>query len=163
MSRMGRIVQGFTVGAFFLAFPILAYYTTASLGWIYFIQHVGTNAVLAWVFGRSLCLGREPLCARFAALVHGPLAPEVARYTRQVTAAWTIFFMVMGTVSVLLFWLAPMDFWSVFASFLTPAFVLLMFAIEYAIRLYALPSLQHATILDMARLFWHSSVSQRAR
>ncbi len=163
MSGVWHIVQGVVVGSVFLAFPILAHYSTASFGWIYFVQHAGTNAVLGWIFGRSLCNGREPLCSRFAAIVHGLLSTEVARYTRYVTIAWTVFFVLMVSVSALLFFLAPIDAWSVFANFVTPIVVVLMFVIEYGIRLRVLPSMQHATILESVRAFRNSPFSLRSR
>ena len=72
-----------------------------ALGWkdlerhfpdLFFIEHAGANLVLGIVFGRTLAQGREPLCTRFARVIHGELPPEVARYSRQVTVAWTVFF-----------------------------------------------------------------------
>jgi uncharacterized membrane protein len=110
---------------------------------VYLVQQAGTYAALALVFGRTLADGREPLCAHFAALVHGPLAPEVARYTRRVTQAWTVFFAVMAAALLVLFVAVPLPAWSAFANFCTLPLVGAMFAAEYAVRRRVLPNLEH--------------------
>lgn len=126
------------------------------LGLVYFIQNVCTNAALGLIFGRSLFRGREPLCSRFAAMVRGPLQPPVARYTRQVTVAWTIFFAAMIAVSSLLFFLAPVQVWSTFANLLAMPLVAAMFLAEYAVRKRALPNLPRSHILEALRAYWNS-------
>jgi uncharacterized membrane protein len=126
-------------------------------GWLYFLQHVGANALLGIVFGRTLEHGREPLCSRFAAMAHGPLDDRMARYTRQVTLAWTLFFAANAALSVLLFFAAPIETWSVFANVLSLPLVGLMFVAEYAVRLRLLPDVEHVTILGTMRMYWRNS------
>jgi uncharacterized membrane protein len=125
-----------------------------NFSWAYFIQHAGTNLMLAAVFGVTLARGRQALCSRFAEAVHGSLAPEVLRYTRQLTLAWTLFFITISLVSGLLFAFAPIEIWSIFANFLTFPLVLLMFAVEFLIRLRMLPNLERHNILDGILAFW---------
>lgn len=125
-----------------------------NFSWAYFIQHAGTNLMLAAVFGATLARGRQALCSRFAEAVHGSLAPEVLRYTRQLTLAWTLFFIAISLVSTLLFAFAPIETWSIFANFLTFPLVLLMFAVEFLVRLRKLPNLEKHNILDGMLAFW---------
>ena len=126
-----------------------------NFNWVYFLQHVGTNVMLAAVFGGTLVGGRKALVTRLAEIVHGAqLAPHVLRYTRQVTLAWTLFFLAVSLVSSGLFCCASMEAWSVFANFLSFPLVLLMFAVEYAVRLRKLPDLERYGILEGARAFW---------
>lgn len=125
-----------------------------NFSWAYFIQHAGTNLMLAAMFGATLAQGRQPLCTRFAEAVHRGLTPEMARYSRQVTVAWTLFFVAISLVSAGLFLLAPLEIWSVFANFLNLPLVLLMFAVEYRVRLYKLPTLEKHSILDGMLAFW---------
>lgn len=106
---------------------------------VYFAQHVGMNSALGLFFGHTLIGGREPLCTHFASLAHPQLSPRLLRYTRQVTVAWTAFFAVVASTSVLLFCLAPMTVWSVFANLLTLPLVAAMFVVEGAIRRVKLP------------------------
>lgn len=126
-----------------------------NFSWVYFLQHVGTNVMLAAVFGATLMRGREPLVTKLAETVHRTaLPPEVLRYTRQVTLAWTFFFLATALVSSVLFCCASMKVWSVFANFLSFPLILLMFAVEYAVRLRKLPNLEKHGIMDGVRAFW---------
>ena len=127
-----------------------------NLGLVYFIQATCTNAALAIVFGRSLTGAREPLCTRFARMVRGELDPEVAHYTRQVTLAWTLFFVAMTLFSIVLYALAPLGVWSAFAMLLMPL-VALMFIVEYAIRIRMFPDLPHKPMLESLRAYRNSS------
>lgn len=126
-----------------------------NFNWVYFLQHAGTNVMLAAAFGATLARERKALCTRFAEAVHGgDLAPEVLRYTRQVTAAWTLFFVALSLVSGVLFFFFSIEAWSVFANFLTLPLVFLMFAAEYGVRLLKLPNLERHSIMDGVLAFW---------
>jgi uncharacterized membrane protein len=90
-----------------------------------------TPRARAWIRGlgmlAGLATGRVPLCTRWATVVHGPLAPAVTRYTRSVTAAWTLFFALMTTGLIALFLLAPFPAWSAFANFCGFPLIVAMF------------------------------------
>lgn len=133
----------------------------AHFGWTYFLQHFGANAALAAMFGRTLRQGGTPLCTEFAAAVHGPLPPDMRRYTRRVTQAWTLFFTVTAVVSLILFAVAPMPAWSTFANLGTPLLVALMFVAEAACRRAALPAAKHTGVLDAVRGY-RAVMSERA-
>ncbi len=127
-----------------------------NFNWVYFLQHAGTYLMLAAVFGVTLGRGRQPLISRFAEAVRGHLTPEVARYTRQVTWAWLLFFLAIALTSAGLFFFAAIGVWSVFANFLTFPLILLMFVAEYGVRLRVLPQQQQGkhNILDGIRAYW---------
>ncbi len=117
--------------------------------WGLFIEHVVFNCALGYLFGSSLAPGREPLCSQFAAIVHGrPLAPEIAAYTRRITAAWTLFFVAVVAGSALLFATASIEAWSTFANYLTLPLVALMFAAEHACRRFALPNVRRSGMVE---------------
>ena len=122
-------------------------------GLVYWLQHVGMQLILFMTFGRTLIAGRQPLCTRFARAVHAVVTPQHEIYARQVTIAWTLFFVAMALASTLLFFLAPLATWSVFANFLTLPLVALMFVGEYWVRRWALPDMRHMHILDAVRAF----------
>ncbi len=128
-----------------------------NVGWLYFVQHVGTNALLGVAFGRTLGHGCKPMCTELAALVHRELSPRLERYTRQVTVAWSLFFALVSTTSVLLFAFAPITVWSAFANLLTLPLVALMFAAEYAVRLHVLPPEDRSGVFDAVRAYWRSA------
>jgi uncharacterized membrane protein len=120
---------------------------------LFFLEHAGSNLVLAIVFGRTLLAGREPLVGRFARAVHGDLPPEVVRYTRRVTVAWTIFFVLLFATSCALYLGRFLEAWSLLANIVTPLLVGAMFVIEYAVRLRALPDWERVGILGGVRAF----------
>ncbi len=121
--------------------------------WVYLAQHAGSNALLAWIFGRTLIAGRRPLITRLALTVHGELPPHLIAYTRSVTVAWTVFFVAMALVSLGL-WLAGQAYWwSVLANLLTAPAVLLMFVAEYAVRRWRFPDFQHVDLMAGVRAF----------
>jgi uncharacterized membrane protein len=124
-----------------------------NVGWVYFIQHAGIYVLLGAVFGQTLRRGRHPLCTRCAQALRGSLSPEVARYTRSVTLAWTLFFLGISLVSTLLFLFFSMDVWSFFANFLTLPLMALLFVVEHLVRLRKLPHLERHTIMDSIRAF----------
>ena len=104
-----------------------------------FVEHAATNLALGLLFGRTLLAGREPLVSTFARVVHGRLPPEVARYTRRVTLAWTIFFALLFAASCVLYLAHLREAWSVLANFVTPVGVAAMFAVEIFVRHRVLP------------------------
>jgi uncharacterized membrane protein len=120
---------------------------------LFFIEHAGSNLVLAIVFGRTLAGSREPLCTRFARLLHGTLPPEVMRYTRQVTVAWTVFFGTLFTLSSILYLGGFLTAWSLLANIASPILVGLMFVVEYAVRHRVLPEWERVGILGSIRAF----------
>ncbi|MCB1896728.1 MAG: hypothetical protein H6945_15175 [Zoogloeaceae bacterium] len=105
-----------------------------NFAWIYLFQHVGAFSLLAIGFGRTLANGNTPMISRFAERVHGELAPELARYTRGATLAWTLFFIAMVSLSLTLFFGAPISWWSAFANLATPLLIALMFLAEFIVR-----------------------------
>lgn len=123
--------------------------------WFYLLEHAGSNALLAGLFGSTLTAGRDPLCTRFARMVNGDnLPPEVERYGRQITVAWTAFFAGNACVSIGLYLAAPIAVWSAYANLLTAPLVALMFVGEYAVRVRVLPRSYHSTIAASIAAFW---------
>ncbi len=120
---------------------------------IFFMEHATTNLLLACVFGRTLAPGREPLVALFARLVHGTIPPEVERYARQVTLAWTVFFASLFTLSCALYVGGFLAAWSLLANILSPILITAMFVLEYAVRLRALPNWEQVGIMGGIRAF----------
>lgn len=128
-----------------------------NFGWVYFLQHAGIYAALGVAFGLTLRRGRRSLCTRCAEALRGPLSPEVVRYTRQVTAAWALFFLGISLVSTLLFSLGSMGVWSVFANFLSPILIACLFVAEHLVRRRRLPHLERRSIRDSLVAFRHRS------
>lgn len=124
--------------------------------WLYLLQQAGAYGLLGLAFGRSLAPARVPLCTEWATTLHGPLRPALARYTRAVTQAWTLFFALVTSALLALFAFAPLSVWSAFANFGTFPLVVAMFVGEYIVRRCLLPDVQQGGILDGARAFLDS-------
>lgn len=113
---------------------------------LYLMQHVAIHATLAIVFGLTLLPRREPLITALARRVHGSLTPEMAAYSRKVTLVWTLYFAAMGTVSVVLYAVAPFDVWATYANFGTPLSMALLFIGEHLLRYRLHPEFERATL-----------------
>lgn len=128
---------------------------------LYYLQHVGINLALALLFGRSLFGRGESLVTQFARVAHGgSMTDAQLKYTRQVTAAWTLFFATTAVLSTALFLFASATAWSVFANLLAFPLLLAMFAGEHLVRQCVLPPADRTTIADTIRGY-RQSVRER--
>jgi uncharacterized membrane protein len=129
------------------------------------------NAFLAWLFGHTLRGDAMPLIERVirAMDVHAePLDPEIVRYARQLTGAWTVFFVAMGTINLVLALLAspggllltaglvppisvPQSAWSLFANLLNYVLVGVFFVVEFAYRRRRFADLPDRNLADFCR------------
>jgi len=121
---------------------------------VYLIQQCGFYALMAVSFGRSLWDGRVPLCTQLADRLHGPLTVPELKYTRSVTVAWVVFFMLNLAATLLLFELAPLQIWSLFVNFCALPLILLMFVAEYAVRSVALPARPRSGLMATLRIYF---------
>ena len=129
---------------------------------LFYIQYLGTNLALGTLFGRSLFGGGDALVTTFAKLAHdGVISPAKARYTRQVTVAWTLFFFASAGVSTVLFLFGQTVIWSVFVNLLSTPLLVLMFAAEHLIRNRVLPPEDRSSIADTIRGY-RASAARRA-
>jgi uncharacterized membrane protein len=126
----------------FLTWPLML----ANADAVYFAQHVGTNGLLAWVFGQTLSQGATPLIVTFAKMVHPVLPKEIEIYARKVTVAWTWFFILTCGISIILYVAAPLAAWSSFAILFQWPSVALFFIGEYILRKKLFKKFDHATL-----------------
>jgi uncharacterized membrane protein len=124
---------------------------------VYLLQEGGFYTLMAASFGQSLLGGRVALCTQLADKVHGPLTPQELRYTRQVTAAWALFFILIVVATAGLFRFAPLRIWSLFANFCVLPLIGLMFVAEYAVRRRVLPQTPRRGILAAVRVYFAGS------
>jgi uncharacterized membrane protein len=147
-----HIVFRFAIASCAAVIPVLAFlYLTwplmlANADAVYFAQHVGTNALLAWVFGRTLAEGSAPLIVTFAKMIHPNLPTEIEVYARKVTVAWTWFFVITCAISVLLYVAAPLYAWSTFALLLQWPSVAVFFIGEFLLRKKLFKKFDHASL-----------------
>ena len=93
------------------------------------------NLGLCAVFARTLRRDSEPLVSRFARMSRGGrLAPDLASYTRHLTAVWALLFMVLAVVSATLAVTGPLAAWSLFSNVFNYLLVVAFFVVEYGYR-----------------------------
>ena len=124
---------------------------------VYLVQQAGFYSIMAFTFGRSLRKDRVPLCTELADRLHGPLNALELRYTRGVTLAWVIFFLLNLAATLLLFEFAPLRIWSVFVNFCSLPLILLMFVAEYAVRRRVLPPVPRSGLIATLRVYFADS------
>jgi uncharacterized membrane protein len=120
---------------------------------LYVGQHVVIHLLLAFVFASTLQGGREPLVTALARRVHGSLTPPMVVYSRNVTIAWSLYFVAMAAASLALFAFAPFSAWATFANLVTPFALVAMFVGEYLLRYRLHPEFERATIADAVRAY----------
>ncbi len=121
---------------------------------LYYLQHLGMHLALAVLFGRTLFRHGDSLVTHMARLAHyGALSAEQLRYTRQVTIAWTAYFLLVAAVSSSLYFFAPPVMWSFFANVLGVPLLFTMCAAEYVVRQFALPPADRTSIADTVRAY----------
>ena len=104
-------------------------------GLLLYTPPIAINLGLCTLFARTLFLGSEPLVSRFARIERGGrLAPDLARYTRNLTCAWAVFFLSMALISALLAVTGPLAAWSLFSNVVNYLLVVLFFIVEYTYR-----------------------------
>jgi uncharacterized membrane protein len=130
--------------------------------WAYLLQYAGTMGLLGFIFGRTLRPGFKPLVSRFAEVAHGGLSPRLARYTRGVTWAWTLFFAAMCLLSIALFLTMPLATWALLANGMSPLLVLTMFVAEYLVRLRAIPPHERTGPIEAVRAYARYSMAAAA-
>ena len=161
-----------------LGYAVLSYWLTtphglAALGtlapyvpWFYFVQHFAMFVALAAWFGASLRPGRQALVTRFALAVEEKLSPAGLAYTRRATLAWAVFSAIVALASALLYFLAPLELWSLFANLLTLPLVGAMFLGEVWVRARACPELAKGGVvrgvLRSVRAYWESGAGTTA-
>ena len=120
----------------------------------YLIEESSVYGLFGLTFGCSLLGGRIAVCTLLADKVHGPLAPQEVRYTRQVTAAWSVFFFAIAAVSILLYVAKPVRIWSIYINFCVAPLVAAMFVGEYWVRRRMLPQIERVGVLASIRVYF---------
>lgn len=94
---------------------------------------VAANLVMLLVFGASLVRGM-PIVERLARLREPDLPAEGVLYTRRVTWAWCVFFVLNGTLAAWTALYASLAGWTLYNGFISYCAMGLMFAGEWLCR-----------------------------
>ncbi len=121
--------------------------------WVAALPQVFCYLGLLWLFGRSLIGAREAILTRFARFVHGDISAEIARYTRQITIFWSLFFAAMAITSVSLLVFVSADAWLFFANVLNFPLLVCAFLAEYACRSMRFPGAAYPSLTATVTAF----------
>jgi uncharacterized membrane protein len=136
-----------------------------------YVAPVLIPAFLAWFFGHTLASGRTPFIAQLVRIMHQghePPEPAVWPYARNLTRAWTIFFIALAAINFTLAALAepdglllsagmrppmtvPQYWWSLFANVIGYLAVAAFFVIEYAYRRRRFPQQPFRNLYDFLK------------
>jgi uncharacterized membrane protein len=160
LFKSGQIALGLLTSTAVVAVP--AYFWTTLLErqeWLYLIQNIGMQGLMAWIFGRTLFPPHEALITQLARRLHrSDFTPRIASYTRRVTWAWVGFFLAMALISIVLFAAASIEAWSFFINVLYLPLLGLMFVAEYAVRRYCLRGIHHLSLIKGIAVYWQKPV-----
>ena len=139
-----------TVGMVWVMWPQLR----RNVSLLYYLEHLGSHLALAVFFGRTLLGACDPLITSMARAIYGDsLSVRKVRYTRQVTVAWTVFFLANALVATGLFLWAPVSVWATHATLLTGPLIALMFLGENLVRKRLLPPNERPGIAEVIRAY----------
>lgn len=94
---------------------------------------VAVSLIMLVVFGGSLLHGM-PIVERLARLREPELPSDGVRYTRRVTWAWCVFFVLNGTIAAWTALYASLATWTLYNGFISYCLMGLMFAGEWLRR-----------------------------
>lgn len=117
------------------------------------LSHASLNLFLLWLFGRTLLPGREPLISQISRHINGELMPEVVDYTRRVTVAWCVYFVLQVSISLLLYLFTPLAAWSFFINVLNLPLLILMFVAEKTYRTLRFPNHPKTSIMKAIEVY----------
>ncbi|MFO1340713.1 MAG: hypothetical protein U1F53_21245 [Burkholderiaceae bacterium] len=113
---------------------LLAALSLAGQGWLPLkLYPVLVNAVLLAVFGTSLWRG-PPVVERLARLAEPGLPPEGVAYTRRVTEAWCLFFVLNGAAAAATALWCTTEAWALYNGFVAYLLIGAMFGGEWLLR-----------------------------
>jgi uncharacterized membrane protein len=91
------------------------------------------NAALLAAFGYSV-LRPPTVVERIARVKDGPLTPDAVLYTRRVTIAWVVFFVVNGGIALYTALLTSLNTWALYNGFIAYLLIGAMFGGEWLVR-----------------------------
>ena len=140
----GRAIAGCLTG---MALVAACLYFSDSMQFIIYAPPLAAFAFMAFFFYRTLRPGSEPLITRVARREHPDLPSDMARYTRTLTWAWSLCFVLLFIVGLLLVPLIALDAWSRTVHGLGYVVPGVLFLGEYAYRHYRFRDHSHGSLL----------------
>lgn len=94
---------------------------------------VAVNGIFLLLFAFSL-LTEQSLVERLARLREPDLPADGVSYTRRVTQAWCVFFILNGSMALVTVLLQDMQLWALYNGFISYLLIALMMGVEWIVR-----------------------------
>ena len=140
----GRLAAGVVTA---VALVGLCVYFAESMEFIVYAPPLAAFAFMAFFFYRTLRPGSEPLITRVARMEHPDLPADMARHARMLTWVWSLCFMLMFVVALVLAPLIPLAMWSRWVHGLGYVLPGVLFLGEYAYRHVRFRERHHGSLL----------------
>lgn len=125
-----------------------------------FFPSVIINLVLGATFAATLCPQNLPVVEWFVRLEYdgNPPPPRLARFARNATWAWAVYYSGFALLALVLAVTAPLEVWSLVVNVLHYVFAITLLFVQYLYRFLRLPEygvrMPWHTLRDMARFPW---------
>lgn len=140
----GRLWAGCLTG---ISLAGMCTYFSDSMYFIMYAPPLVAFAFMAHFFYRTLRPGSEPLITRIARKEHPDLPLDMERHTRMLTWLWSVCFMFLFAVSLLLALVLVPDAWSRWVNGLGYILPASLFLGEYAYRHYRFRGRKHSSLV----------------
>ena len=144
LAASGRRVAG---GITAVVLVGLSVYFADSMQFIVYAPPLAAFAFMALFFYRTLRPGSVPLITRVARMEHPDLPPDMARYSRMLTWVWSLCFMLLFGVALVLAPLLDLNMWSRWVHGLGYVVPGVLFLGEHAYRHTRFRDRQHGSLL----------------
>lgn len=156
-----KIILKLVATALVLSYPLLVHWALPHWrtvpGLLPMLPPSVLNTWLAWLFGRTLLAGREPMISTFARIERSAvsqsadmsLPSELARYTRTLTVIWSALFAAMALISALLAVFGKHIWWAIFTGAVSYGLMTALFLGEYIVRRVRFAHYPHAQPVQM--------------
>jgi uncharacterized membrane protein len=121
-------------------------YFSDSLRFVVYAPPLAAFAFMALFFYRTLRPGSEALITRVARMEHPDLPADMARYSRMLTWAWSLCFVLMFVIALLLTPFLALDAWSRWVQGLGYALPVVLFLGEHGFRHYRFRQRRHSSL-----------------
>ena len=126
LVRVGLVLATLALGLCLLSLAFSA------IGFMFYYP-VAVNLIMLAVFLSSL-RGEQSIVERLARLQDPELSPRGVRYTRNVTTAWCVFFVLTGAIAAITALIGDLKLWTWWNGLLSYGVMGLMFGGEYLLR-----------------------------
>ena len=126
LVRVGLVLATLALGLCLLSLAFSA------IGFMFYYP-VAVNLIMLAVFASSL-RGEQSIVERLARLQDPELSPRGVRYTRNVTKAWCVFFVLNGAIAAVTAIIGDLKLWTWWNGLLSYGAMGLMFGGEYLLR-----------------------------